>query len=286
MEREPDSVNERTRTTAPSPGQEGLPSAPAAVPEVFSQWRFRSEVRRGLRFARELIGDNPIFLPLLLRATPKGLSRTLTPDTDLVVEGYPRSGNTFAVTALEFANPDAVIKSHAHFPAQVRAAVARNLPTMICVRRPVDSVASLLIAFPHIRISAALREYIHHHREMLKVADDVLVVPFETITSDLTSVIDEIEARWGLRLQPFSHSASDTEDVFRRIDERNRLDHGKEASERLYARPSNTRHEEKAWVLHQLATPRFAQRLAEAETTYRELIARSPFAGGVTPNNT
>lgn len=258
-----------------SSAERDLPPTAPARPEVFSHWRPRAELRRALRRVREWIGDYPVFLPVLLRATPKGTSRALSADTDLVVEGYPRSGNTFAVTALEFANPDVVIKSHVHFPAQVRAAVHRSLPTMICIRQPIDSVASLLIAFPHIRIGAALREYIHHHEEMLDVADQVLIAPFDEITTDLAPITAELNERWGLQLKPFSHSAADTEAVFDRIDERNRLDHGKEASERLFARPSATRQGEKQWILYQLGSPRFAKRLARAEAIYAELLGRS-----------
>ena len=44
---------------------------------------------------KNFFGHEPIFLPILLRLTPLGTSRQITPATDLVIEGFPRSGNTF-----------------------------------------------------------------------------------------------------------------------------------------------------------------------------------------------
>ena len=59
------------------------------------QTRYR--VRRLLRHGKYMIGHDPIFLPILLRLTPMGISKEITDHTDIVVEGFPRSGNTFTV---------------------------------------------------------------------------------------------------------------------------------------------------------------------------------------------
>src|SRR5438270_96173 len=59
--------------------------------------RLRYQTRLSLRRCRELVGDNPVFLPLVLACTPEGRSRAITAGkTDVVVEGFPRCGNTFA----------------------------------------------------------------------------------------------------------------------------------------------------------------------------------------------
>lgn len=204
-----------------------------------------------------------------------GTSRALGKQTDLVIEGFPRSGNTFLVTALEHANPTLTLKSHVHFPAQVAAAVSAGLPTVVCLRRPEDSIASLVVAFPHIRIGAALREYRHHHAEMLKYADSIIVAPFELITHNTAEIVQAVNARWGLGLEPFSHSEADTSEVFARIDARNRRDHKREASERLFARPSALRRADQAWILGQLSTPRYRARLERAQQAYDALAQTS-----------
>ena len=55
-------------------------------------WRARG--RRVMRIGKYAAGHNAVTLPLLLRATPEGTARAITDETALVVEGFPRSGNT------------------------------------------------------------------------------------------------------------------------------------------------------------------------------------------------
>ena len=47
----------------------------------------RDSVRRLLRQGKYLVGHDPIFLPILLRLTPMGISKQITDLTDIVVEG-------------------------------------------------------------------------------------------------------------------------------------------------------------------------------------------------------
>ena len=75
--------------------------------------RLRYEVRR-------LLSPHPaIFLPLM-RTRPDHKGSVLGPKTDIVIEGFARSGNTFAVAALTIAQTGPVsIASHLHAPSHV-----------------------------------------------------------------------------------------------------------------------------------------------------------------------
>ena len=77
--------------------------------------------RRDLRFwARGLIGRLPRLYRLCLYATrsPR-LPLLTTPGSAIVVDGFPRSGNTFAVCAFMSANPNAAhVARHIHLPVQ------------------------------------------------------------------------------------------------------------------------------------------------------------------------
>ena len=94
----------------------------------------------------------------------------------MVIEGFPRSGNTYATFALRHAERRAgrevVISSHVHTPSAVRAAVHGGFPTLLVIRRPLDTLVSLLIAVPHVRFGDALDEWLHHHRQILPYPPD------------------------------------------------------------------------------------------------------------------
>ena len=81
--------------------------------------------------------------------------------TQLVIEGFPRSGNTFSVIAFEHAQREAVrIAHHLHVPAQIIRAARWQIPSIVLIRDPVDAVASLLIRHPAMSASRALVYYV------------------------------------------------------------------------------------------------------------------------------
>jgi len=233
--------------------------------------------RRLLRRARRLLGDHPALLPVVLWGTPGSAKRAITADTEAVIEGFPRSGNTFAYFALQDANGGPMpVASHVHVPAQVRRAVALGKPTLFVVREPVACLASLLTAAPHVRIKPAYEEYIHHHREVLPLVDDLVIGTFEQITTDFGLVVDALNERFGTTFARFEQTPESVDRVFARIDAHYEELYGDRASERVVPRPSPARKAEKAWLTAQLTSPRHAGLLAEAREVYSALVERTP----------
>lgn len=68
----------------------------------------------------------------------------LSRQTDLVVEGFPRSANSFAFHALKKMNPDLAFATHTHSPAQIVLAARWRVPTMVLLRDPLAAVTGLL----------------------------------------------------------------------------------------------------------------------------------------------
>ena len=190
----------------------------------------RAASRRVLRRTRELMGDDPRLLPIVLRATPMGMDKAISDRTRLVVEGFPRSGNTFATFAIQHAQPRPLaIASHAHVPAQVAAAVALRLPTLVVVRDPLDTLTSLLVAAPHVQPAAAWREWVHHHEQVLRLAherDGVVFATFRQVTGALGEVTDRVNQRFGTTLAPFEAGPEATAAVFASIDAHHGRVHG------------------------------------------------------------
>ena len=127
-----------------------------------------------------------------------GDSEPVRSDTEVVIEGFPRSGNTFAVAAFRMTQAEPVrIAHHLHAPAQVIQAVRRGIPAMVLVREPEPAVISLVIRDPRVSVDVGLRQYIRFHRRLLAWREDFLVVRFETVVSDFGRAIREVNARCG-----------------------------------------------------------------------------------------
>lgn len=71
------------------------------------------------------------------------------PDTEIVIEGYPRSSNTFTVDMIQLLmeghGPHRRIAHHTHSVTNVELGLAFGVPTVVLVRRPEDAIVSYLV---------------------------------------------------------------------------------------------------------------------------------------------
>jgi hypothetical protein len=171
---------------------------------------------------RVKLSDRPVFLPIVLRLTPRGTSRRISDRTQLVIEGFPRSSNTFAAAAiLEASHDRIVVASHVHTPSQVIAAARQHVPTLVVAREPRATVRSLIMAAPHVRVSTAIAEWIHHHEVVWTARDSFVVGTFEQVTTDFGAVTRRVNHRFGIDLPIFAH----TDEALAAVDARVKGDH-------------------------------------------------------------
>ncbi|MGN6378219.1 MAG: hypothetical protein ACTHNU_04650 [Gaiellales bacterium] len=134
-------------------------------------------------------------------------------DTELVIEGFPRSANTFAAVAFQLAQPTPVrLAHHVHAASQVIAAVRAGVPAIVLVRDPRDAVPSQLIRAPHLPLDLVLDGYARFYEPLLPLRDRLVVAPFDDVLRDFGGVVDEVNRRFGTA---FARSANDPDDVAR-----------------------------------------------------------------------
>lgn len=155
------------------------------------------------------------------------LSRFVTPEHDLVLEGFPRSGNSFAARAFVSANPRAqswVIATHGHRIAQLALAIRYKLPTAVFVRNPQDAVTSLAaLRFPNASpasgpverfIAEKTTYYARFHEFIASHADNLVISGFGTTTGDFGRVVDALNTRFGTEFSRFESNPSNIEAIF------------------------------------------------------------------------
>jgi hypothetical protein len=147
------------------------------------------------------------------------VERLVTDATTLCVEGFPRSANSFAVGAVQHAQPEPLsIAHHNHVPAPLLNATRRDLPAVVLIRDPVDTVISnrglqLQIAARkgnesprHVSYKRQLRTWIAWYERVWPVRDRVVVAPFAVVTGDMGRIIDAVNARFGTPFARFEHT--------------------------------------------------------------------------------
>ncbi|HET7356791.1 MAG TPA: hypothetical protein VFJ09_08960 [Nocardioidaceae bacterium] len=219
---------------------------------------------------------------MLLRADKRvTLAR---PDTDIVIEGFLRSGNTFAVAAFVVANGPAVrIGRHLHGAPHVLRAVRYGLPTVVLIRKPADAVASYLVRRPTITVEDALREYLDFYRTAWRARAGFVVGLFDEVVADFGAVVTTVNDRFGTSFTPWEPTAENQAAAFALVEEMNRRECHGQLVETHVGRPSAQREEGKRDIREHLQRPRARRLLAEADglfDAYQRLACES-VTGGV-----
>ena len=201
----------------------------------------RSRPAADARFiARSLLFSSPLVFGALHR--PQRGQERVGPGTELVIDGFPRSGNTFALVAFEVAQPAPVrVAHHTHASAQVVAAARSGLPVILTVRRPIDAVVSHCQYYAEVSMTTALLTYLVFYRRCLPFRDRVVAATFDEITSDMGGVIDRTNARFATAFARFDHTEENVARCFELIEAQVPEERFGEARERVLPRPTEAR---------------------------------------------
>ena len=131
--------------------------------------------------------------------------------TDLVVEGYPAASNSWLREVFQLTQPGIRIASHLHSAAHVRQAVRLGVPTVVLLRPPLDSVASLMARFPErgYRPKIELARYRRFYTEVAKVSGQIVLVRFDEATGSVGDVINALNRKFATSFLPVDHPSSE-----------------------------------------------------------------------------
>lgn len=206
---------------------------------------------------------------MLLR--PDKRATLARPDTGIVIEGFLRSGNTFAVAAFLVANgADVHVGRHLHGAAHVLRAVRYGLPTVVLVRRPADAVASYLVRRPTLTPEDALREYLDFYRTAWTARAGFVVALFDDVVTDFGAVIGAVNRRFGTSFAPYRPTPENQAAAFALVEEMNRLECQGRLVETHVGRPSAQREGRKGDIRARLETARAHTLLARADRLFEE----------------
>jgi len=204
------------------------------VSEFLKDW-----ARRRAFEAKTVVARYPaLALPIAKRRH----GEPVTDDTEIVIEGFPRSGTSFAVAAFRRAQGrDVEIACHVHASAQIIAGARRGIPTILIVREPEATCVSFAIRNPQLSMKQAIRGYLRFHEPLAAVHRSVVVATFAEVTKDLGSVIERVNTRYGTSFARYEHAETEDAAVFEEIDDDYQKRLSGEEFDRAVARPSEAR---------------------------------------------
>lgn len=154
----------------------------------------------------------------LLRLRNKRLHGFITTrDTELVIEAFPRSANTFLFHAIRLSSPRPLrIAHHLHDVIQIDRGIRFGIPIVVVMREPLSAFVSYRLKSP--KISAATMEeiYTSFYAHILTHHDKILLVRYEDVIQNTDKVVAKILDLAGT--SPDQREMISTDSIFSAID--------------------------------------------------------------------
>lgn len=231
----------------------------------------KSTITAPLRFwLQDQVAHYPWLLQLRYWLSRQPADHLLAHDTDLLIEGFPRSANTFAAWAFMLANPGCKLAHHVHTRAHVLLAIRRRKPALILMRPPEDAVRSLLVRRLEVTPGIALRRYIGFYEGVEPYAEHLVFARFDTVINDYNRVIEAVNKRFNTQFHGLGRNIGLSE-VFAAIDAANRRGHGGRVNPRHVPRP----HPEREQLKKATSLAGYEQDLCVAGSVYRRLAGKA-----------
>lgn len=216
---------------------------------------------------RSFIGRYPsLFFPIY-GMNSKNRRLSVGQDTQLVIEGFPRSANTFAVVAFHTSQPTRLkLAHHMHVPAQIIKAARIGVPSVVLIRNPKDAVVSFVIRDRRMDLERALKGYISFYERIIPFQDNFILAPFEVVINDYSKVIEDVNKKFGTDFIASTPKEKDLEAIFSKIDSFEKGDESRSS------RPSSIRKKIKKNLAQKLNTKKYKTLLLRSEELYNQLL--------------
>lgn len=154
---------------------------------------------------KELIKSNPFLYELWFKLYRKNYGNKINyfdQNTKLLLDGYPRSGNTFAADLIKNVFEKDTFASHFHAIAPIKIALSNDIPVVILLRAPEEAITSnylVKFAFRHKEVpdkidkkllNELMWNYIHYYEFVQKKRDKIKIIKFQTLINQPEKFID------------------------------------------------------------------------------------------------
>jgi hypothetical protein len=142
---------------------------------------------------KSLLKSNEFYL-FLQKCNSKKRRFVVRKHTDVIIEGFPRSANSWTCHVFQYLsqkqyNKRLKIASHLHASSQIKKGLKLNIPIILLIREPIDAVSSLLMMNKNLSPPSVLNDYLRMYNSLKKFKDKILVVKFDDIIQKPNKII-------------------------------------------------------------------------------------------------
>jgi hypothetical protein len=142
----------------------------------------------------------------ILEKLPK--KKVANNDKRLVVDGFPRSGNTFLADAIVVSQgQDFKFAHHSHLPENLLLGIELGIPSVVIFREPLQAIGSFMLYSEQNEVQATKR-WIRFYQALEDSIDKLAVVSFEDIVKRPKATLSAISSAFDLDLNIPSDEAA------------------------------------------------------------------------------
>ena len=124
-----------------------------------------------------------------------------TKDTDIVIEGFWRCANHYAVFAFKNAEKNINIAHHFHASAQIKIAIKKNIPSLVLIRNPFDCIASCLVFEPNTKPQYFIEYYKQFYTSLMDLRHNFVISDFDETITNFDVVMKKINKKFNTNLE-------------------------------------------------------------------------------------
>lgn len=143
-------------------------------------------------------------------------------ETNICIEGFPRSANSYAVAAFKLDNAGVKPGHHLHVPAQILRARKLRKPVIAVIREPLEAVASFLVFQSSVNADLYLKLYRDFYKALIPYREEIVTADFKTVISDFNSVIVRVNQKYGTAFNEINNLKQRQNEIYKKLDEINR----------------------------------------------------------------
>lgn len=174
-------------------------------------------------FVRRLMFHYPALYYFRYQLRGRGNKLVTTKDKDIVIEGVPRTANTFMTESFSYIQKKPLkMAHHMHVPGQLIRAAQWGLPAVLLIRQPMDTVLSHFIAHKDrtdYTLKACLHYYIDFHRPLMSLRNKFVVAEFQDVVDNPDKIIALVNQKFKVNFDNYTtEHPFEKETINQRID--------------------------------------------------------------------
>lgn len=143
-----------------------------------------------------------LFIQLWSLLRPKKRRLIASLQSEIVIDGFPRSANTYFVSFFEIAQGRPVqVGHHLHESWQFRFAEKHEIPCVVLIREPLAAVSSAMLRDPRVAPDTLLNNYVRLYKNLLRHRKKAVIAPFDVIIEDANQIISAVNRTYGTKFK-------------------------------------------------------------------------------------